>query len=438
MVFIMAHFLVNGKRKLSGEIKVSGAKNASLPILAACLLTEKPCIIKNIPQIADVLRLIEMIEKLGAKVNWLGPKIVKIEARNINPKNLDYKLFSELRASILLIGPLLSRFKNVAIRHPGGCKIGARSIAPHLEAFKNFGIKIIPSGRGYVLNSSLTHSAKIVMKEFSVTATENVLMAAAVISKESVIHNAAAEPYVQELGYFLEKMGVRIKGLGTHSISVVGNKNLKGAEWEIMPDPIEMGTFAAMASALGSEILIKNFVPEFLKTELEKLKDAGVDFRIGKPYRSQTTWYQKTDLLIKKTNDKPLNALSKIHNMPYPGFAADLLPIFACLMTQAKGDTLIHDWMYEGRLRYAEELKKMGAKAVILDPHRVLISGPTPLYGAEITGFDLRAGATLIIAALVAKGQSKIHGAEQVDRGYENIEVRLQKLGADIKRINSV
>ncbi len=429
-------FIVNGQKKLFGEIETAGAKNAALPILAACLLTEKPCVISNIPLIADVFRLIEMLQKLGAKTEWLESHTIRIEARDINPKNIDHNLFSEFRASILLIGPLLSRCKNIEIRHPGGCKIGARSIAPHLEAFKNFGIKVEPFGRGYILSALSIRPSKIVMKEFSVTATENVLMTAAA-AKETIIKNAAAEPYIQELGRFLEKMGVKIKGLGTHVLNIKGKTNLKGAEWEIMPDPIEMGTFAAMAAGLNSEILIKNFAPEFLETEMEKMKDAGIEFKIIKAARSKKNWYQKTDLLVKKReNNNPLTALSNLHNMPYPGFAADLLPIFACLMTQAKGDTLIHDWMYEGRLRYVDELKKMGAKAVILDPHRVLISGPTPLYGTEITSFDLRAGATLIMAALCAQGQSKIFGAEQIDRGYEKIEERLAKLGADIKRIN--
>jgi len=342
-------FIINGQKKLSGEIEVAGAKNASLPILAACLLTDKACIINNIPQIKDVYRLIEIMEKIGAKINWLGPKTIKIEARNINPKNIDYNLFSELRASILLIGPLLSRFKNIEIRHPGGCKIGARSINPHLKALQNFGVKIKPSGRGYILNAPVLKPASLIMNEFSVTATENVLMIASAIPGETIVKNAAAEPYVQETGKFLERMGAKIEGLGTHTLKIRGEKNLKGVEWKIMPDPIEMGTFAAMAAALNSEIIVKNFVPEFLETEMEKMKEAGIIFNILKNTRflsSDQNWYQKTNLLIKKNPAKnPLRAVSKIHNMPYPGFAADLLPIFACLMTQAKGETLIHDWM---------------------------------------------------------------------------------------------
>lgn len=419
----MQKFIIKGGKPLKGTIQAMGAKNAATPILAGTLLTKAPCIISNLPLIEDVFRMLELLKSMGAEIKWLGKRKIKICTKNVNPKNLNQKTVCSLRSSILLIGPMLARFKSFSINKPGGCNIGARPIDTHLHALESLGAKITKERPFLHITAKNLKAAKITMLEFSVTATENAVMAAVCAQGKTIIYNSACDHYVQDLCNFLNKIGAKIFGIGTHILKITGNKKLHGADYQIMPDPIEMGTFICLAAATHSNILIKNFKPDFLRAEILKFKQAGIKMQIK---------HNTCKVLGKNSKLKAV----KVHNMPAPGFTADLLHPFAVLLTQAKGQSLVHDWMYEGRLKYINDLNKMGANALICDVHRALISGPSVLKGQEITSYDLRSGASLLIAGLCAKGRTVISDAYQVDRGYEKIEQRLQKLGADIARIS--
>ncbi len=418
----MQKFIINGGKPLEGKIDVMGSKNAATPILSACLLTKEECIIDNIPLITDVLKMIEILESMGVETEWVKERQLKVKAGdNVDPEKMNFTMVGKMRSSILLIGSLLARFKKFKIKHPGGCIIGARPIGIHFDALEALGAKITQDENFYYFEADQLIGKTIVLREFSVTATENLMMAATLAEGTTTIKIAAIEPHIQDLARFLIKMGAKIKGLGVHTIQIDGVKKLRGAEHKIIPDPIEAGTFAIAAAATKGNVEINNVNLHELDLVLEKLKEIGVNFEI-----------KNNKLMIKPTNK--FNAVNKIETRTYPGIPTDLQAPLAILATQAEGTTLVHDTMYEGRFAYINELNKMGANAIICDPHRALITGPTPLYGQNITSFDLRAGATLIIAALLAEGQSVIEKVDQVDRGYERIEERLRELGADIRR----
>ncbi|MCK5413684.1 MAG: UDP-N-acetylglucosamine 1-carboxyvinyltransferase [Candidatus Pacebacteria bacterium] len=419
----MQKFIINGGKSLNGQIDVMGSKNAATPILSACLLTKEECIIDNIPLINDVLKMIELLESMGVETEWIEKRKLRIKAGdNVDPEKMNFDIVGHMRSSILLLGSMLARFGKFKIQQPGGCIIGARPVGVHFEALEALGAKITSENGFYCFESDKLIGKKIILKEFSVTATENLMMAATLAQGTTTIKIAAIEPHVQDLARFLNKMGARIKGMGVHTIEIQGVKKLHGAEHKIIPDPIEAGTFAIAAAATKGTVEINNVNPHELDLVIEKLREIGTNIEV------------KNNKLLIKPSSK-FNAIKKIETRTYPGIPTDLQAPFAILATQAEGTTLIHDTMYEGRLAYINELNKMGANAIICDPHRALITGPTPLYGQDITSFDLRAGATLIIAALLAEGKSTIDKIEQVDRGYENIEERLQKLGADIQRV---
>jgi UDP-N-acetylglucosamine 1-carboxyvinyltransferase len=420
----MQKFVINGGKPLEGKIDIMGSKNAATPILSACLLTKEECIIDNIPLIADVMKMIEILESMGVETEWIGKRKLKIKAgSNVDPEKMDFEIVGHMRSSILLLGSLLARFKKFKIKQPGGCIIGARPVGIHFDALEALGAKITSENGFYCFETDRLIGKKIVLKEFSVTATENLMMAAALAEGITTIKIAAIEPHVQDLARFLNKMGAKIKGLGIHTIQIQGVKKMHGAEHKIIPDPIEAGTFAIAAVATKGNVEINNINPHELDLVIEKLREIGANIEV-----------KNNKLLIKPASK--FNAIKKIETRTYPGIPTDLQAPFAVLTTQTEGTTLIHDTMYEGRLAYINELNKMGADAVICDPHRALITGPTPLYGQNITSFDLRAGATLIIAALLAEGKSTISKIDQVDRGYEKIEERLRNLGADIRREN--
>ncbi|MBI3671558.1 UDP-N-acetylglucosamine 1-carboxyvinyltransferase [Candidatus Azambacteria bacterium] len=430
-------FIIEGGHKLKGEIEVLGAKNAALPILVASVLSKERSIIDNIPLIGDVFTMLEILKSIGVKIKFLGKRKIQIDPSKIHLSNMDYDLVTSIRSSVFLFGALSSRFKNFKLTTPGGCQLGSRVLDPHFEGLKSVGVSIKKENGVYYVSNTAGKKGKreIVLSEMSVTATENVILAS-VLSKGTIdVYAAASEHYVQDLCHFLNKMGAKISGIGTSHLTIDGVESLSGSEHFVMYDPIEMGTFISLAASTQSDILIKNTIPEFIRFELLKFKEANVNFKILNKKKFSKGWgYELADLKIKPSK---LKAVKKVHNMPYPSFSADILPIFAVLMTQAKGVSLIHDWMYEGRMKYIEELNRMGADAFICDPHRALVTGPTKLEGKNITGFDLRAGATLMIAALIASGKSVISNAYQVDRGYEEIEKRLKKIGAKIKRIKS-
>ncbi len=418
-------FIINGGKHLEGEVAVKGFKNSATPIIAATILNKGKVVLENIPKIGDVLTMLEILKSCGSRQKWLSEDSIEIDNSEFFPEKIDQVLVKKIRSSVLLVGPILARFKKFKLSTPGGCHIGARPLDTHLEAFKELGVIIEFDEKNglYDLSLEKVKEEMIILREISVTATENLLMFAADNNLE--IRLAASEPHVVDLCKFLEKLDIGIGGIGTNFLTIKKRNSVesKKVSHKIINDPIEAGTFAVLAAATKSDLIIKGCDPNFLDAPLMKLKDFGVAFSI------------KNDSL--KVNGKAsILKSAKIQTLPYPGFPTDLQAPFGVLATQAKGSSLIFDIMYEGRLKYINELKKMGADAVILDPHRAIINGPTVLEGAEIESLDLRAGATLVIAALLAKGKSVLGNIEQIDRGYEKIDERLAKIGADIKRIN--
>lgn len=420
--YTMSKFIIKGAAKLEGEIKVAGMKNAATPILAASLLTAEPCLIHNVPKIRDVFRMVDILKELGVDIKWPDEHTLEIHAASVNWKNLPKDLVSAMRSSILLLGPLLARCGEVEIPEPGGCIIGNRPIDTHLYALEKLGAKPCKENGVYKFQAKQLKGDVIILPEFSVTATENALMAAVLAEGTTVIKLAAAEPHVQDLIVFLQAMGANITGAGTHTLTIQGVKSLHGAKHHLIPDQIEIGTFAVAAAATRGEVCIRPVVPEHLEIVLLKLKQINVNYLL-----------EDDALLVRPSaNLKPF----RLQVLPYPGFPTDLQAPFGVLATQCNGTSLIQDPLYEGRMGYVNELIKMGANAIVADPHRVIVSGPTPLYGQEIKSLDLRAGATLIIAGLVAEGETIINDAEIVDRGYEDIEGRLKGLGARIERVD--
>lgn len=419
----MEYFEITGGKKLTGTIEVRGSKNAATPILAATLLTQKECILNNVPLIEDVFRMIEILESMGSGIKWLGKRKLSITNKDIHPEKMDFEKVKVMRSSILLLGSLSARFDNFKLYHPGGCVIGKRPLGTHFDAMRKMGINIKQNEKFYNINAQKRKSGKIILREMSVTATENAMMLAASLPGKTIIKICACEPHVEDLGRFLTALGVKIKGLGTHSLEIIGTKKLHGAKHIIIPDANEAATFLIMGAAANSPITVKNICEDHLDLVLEKLREFGADFKIS-------------ENSIQVIPAKKLKAIAKIDTRTYPGVPSDIQAPLGVLATQAEGETLIHDSLYENRFNYIGELQKMGAKAKILDPHRVVITGPAKLKGKTITSFDLRAGATLIIAALIAEGKTIIKDIYQVDRGYEKMEERLQKLGADIRRIS--
>lgn len=416
-------FLIKGKVPLKGKVKISGYKNSALAILPATLLTKEESIIENLPLCSDVLNQIEMIKKIGAKVEWIGKKKIRISPKELDPEKLPFEIFEKIRGSVLLIPPLISRFGEIKIPHPGGDKIGLRPITVHLEALKNFGIEVKEMGRFYYLKKKKgVVSQKIVLKEFSVTATENIMMLSALLNRKIKIEIAAAEPQVQDLGNFLKKMGVKIKGLGTHTIEIEGQKKLKGARHKIIPDWSEAGTFLLAFAITGGKGEVLDLEPEHLTLFLEKLKEIGVKFKVSK---------NKISVFASK-NFKA----TKIQVLPYPGFQTDLQPQISVLLTQAEGKSLIHDPLYENRFLHLHELRKMGADVEITDPHRALIFGKKGLIGNKLSASDIRAGAALVLAGLIAKGETIVENIEQIERGFENFDEKLKRIGAKIERVS--
>lgn len=431
-------FVIQGGKPLEGEIEVRGAKNAAFPVLAATLLTEKPCLIKNLPLIEDVFRMIELLESLGAEISWQGERELKIQSSQISLERVKADIVSALRGSILLYGSLLSRLGKVALPQPGGCIIGARPLDAHLDVFEQLGVQIKKEGNSLDLKRGKTKKEReILLSEFSVTATSNALLAAACLAGETVLKTADQDYQVQELLKVLAKMGVKVKEFGSHKIVIEGKEELEGFEHTLISDPIEAGTFVVLAAATKGNVLIKKVPFEFLELFFRKMEKAGLPMEIDKERGEVRVLPWENLSEARKSGEKGATGLrlGKVQALPYPGLHTDLLSAIAVLATQADGSTLIHDPLYEGRFKYLEELNRMGAKIFFADPHRVVVQGPTPLYGKKLGSIDLRGGAALIIAGLIAEGKSTIDNIYQIDRGYEKIEKRLQKIGADIRRI---
>ncbi len=415
-------FIITGNKELKGEIEVRGSKNAAGPCLAAVLLTNQPVIIDNLPLIADIKSTILVLESLGAQVEWLAERKVKITAANINPENIDLEKVSKTRMSVLLFGSLLGRVKEFRISAPGGDVIGLRPITVQLKALEKIGAHIEKEGDMYHIWRDELMGKEIILGEFSPTATEALMLAAVLAKGKTIIKGAAAELSVQDLSKMLVNMGARITWLGSHTIEIEGVEALHGCEHSVEPDNLEAGTFIVIGALTPGRVTVKNVNFEYLEMFLHKLEEMGVNFDRGE---NQITVFYSPFL-------KPL----KVQALPHPGFPTDLLPIIMPLLTKAQGKSLIHDPLYENRLGYVQELRKMGGDIEIVDPHRAFVFGPKEMEGVSVNSLDVRAGAVLIVAALMANGKTIINDIFHIDRGYERIEERLQKIGADIKRIS--
>lgn len=417
-------FIITSKRKLAGEVKISGAKNAANPMLAATLLTREPCEISNLPDLLDVKNFIAILKSLGAEVKFLEKNRIKIQSKSIDWKKMDVEKITKMRSSVLLLGALSSRLSHFKIPHPGGDRIGERPISTHLQGLKDLGIKIERDSDSYDIKSNILKNGyrQVVLQEFSVTATENLILASVLRKGKTRIIGAAEEPHVINLSEMLNKMGAKIKNLASHIIEIDGVKKLSGVSFPVISDYIETGTFLIIGGLLGDDILIKKADIEHLDLFLAKIKEIGVNYKIE----------SKDSIRVKKST-KFKN--TKVQALPYPGFPTDLLPIIVPLLTQAEGKSLIHDPLYENRLGFIQELRKMGADIEVVDPHRAFIFGKTNLKGARVNSWDIRAGACLIVAGLIAKGKTTIENIDQIDRGYEKIDLKLKNLGAKIRRV---
>jgi len=417
----MERFIIKGGKKLSGEIKVNGAKNAALKVLAACLLTDKEWTISNVPQIEDIFRLIELLKGIGVDIRNGSKGVYSLKAKNVHSSLLNADIAKKLKGSILMTGPLLARFGEAFLFQSGGCVIGQRPRDIFLEGFKAFGAKIEEDEKICRLTVKKLKGTKFIFPLISVTATETMILTAVLAEGKTFLSNAACEPEIAFLADFLNKRGAKIKGAGTPFIEINGVKSLNGGRCKILPDRIEAGSFVILGAAVNSPIKVAGIEPNHLDVLWFLLKKAGVNLEIGKDFVKI-----KPSLKIKAVD-------LKTHE--YPGFPTDLQAPFTVLMTQAKGVSLIHETIFEGRLFYTDALNQMGAKIIMCDPHRVIVQGPSKLYGIHLISPDIRAGIALVIASLAAQGESIIENIYQIDRGYEKIEKRLQKIGANIKRV---
>ncbi len=421
----MAKFIINGGKALSGEIRVGGSKNTILPLIAACMLTDKPCTLEGVPDISDVATMLEIAEGLGAEIEHdKDTHQVIISAGKLTSSTPDTSLSRKLRGSVLFIGALLGRMREVTMAPPGGDVIGARPLLTHFRALEALGAHVDQSDLIHITGSNL-RGGEVLLEESSVTATENAILAAVLAPGKTIIRLPATEPHVQELVRFLAHMGADIRWRDLSRLEIQGVKNLSGAAQRINPDEQEISSFAVLAATTKSTLTLRGVEPEYLDAVRLQLQKMGI------PYAFETG-----GVMHIRGNGSRFQSF-RIQAGLYPKLGSDHLPPFAVLATQSEGTSLIHDWLYEDRFRYIAELQKMGAECKILDPHRALISGPMPLHGADITSFDIRSGMTLVIAALAASGNSTIFNIQHLDRGYEAIGERLAGIGAHLERVES-
>jgi len=423
-------FVIEGGVPLSGTIVPAGNKNGALPILAACLLTEDEVTLRNVPRIADVEAMIELIRTLGARAEWRGPSEVVVDASSVQSTEVDAGLAERIRASFLLAGPLLARFGAARMPPPGGDVIGRRRLDPHLDAFRALGASVQsrPDDISLTAPSLGLQPCDFLMDEASVMATENALMAAALTRGPTVIRNAASEPHVQDLARLLTDMGAPIDGIGSNVMTVHGRGSLRGCTHEIAPDHIEIGSFMALAGVTGGELVVKDTVPQDLRMIRLVFERLGLRSEV----RGRDVIVPGNQQL-KVRNDEG-GHMAKVEDGPWPAFPADLTSIALALASQAEGSVMIHEKMFENRLFFTDKLVNMGAAVTICDPHRAIVIGPRRLRGARVDSPDIRAGMAMLIAALCADGITEIGNIRHIDRGYERIDERLQALGARITR----
>jgi len=438
----MGSFIIQGGKKLSGTIRPQGAKNEALQIISATLLTPEEVTVHNIPEIVDVHRLMDILKKLGVKIKKEGPGTYTFQADDID---LDYLTGPEyrqdaarIRGSVLILGPLLARFGKAYLPKPGGDKIGRRRLDTHFEGFMKLGARFRynPGEEFYGVEADRLKGAYVLLPEASVTGTANLLMAAALADGETVIYNAASEPYLQQLAKMLVRMGARIEGIGSNLLKVQGVKELKGTTHTVLPDMIEIGSWMGLAAMTRSAITIDGVAAEYLGQIPDTFRKLGLEFDIRDDKIDKIILPGQEHYEIHRFID---GSILTVYDAPWPGFPPDLISIILVTAIQAKGTLLVHQKMFESRLFFVDRLLDMGAQIVLCDPHRATVIGmdfQSPLRGITMVSPDIRAGISLLIAALSAEGKSTIHNIEQIDRGYERIDEKLHALGADIVRVD--
>ncbi|MEQ9592514.1 MAG: UDP-N-acetylglucosamine 1-carboxyvinyltransferase [Cyclobacteriaceae bacterium] len=434
----MGSFKIQGGQKLKGEITPQGAKNEALQVICATLLTTEPVTISNIPDILDVNKLIELMKDLGCVVTRLSPSVYRFTSKSVNTDYLKTDQYrakaSSLRGSIMLLGPILARFGEANIPKPGGDKIGRRRLDTHFVGFQNLGAKFDYNAKEnlYHIDASQLKGCYMLLDEASVTGTANIVMAAVLAKGKTTIYNAACEPYIQQLCLMLNRMGAKILGVGSNLLTIEGVTKLAGTEHTLLPDMIEIGSFIGLAAMTQSDVTVKNCRVDMLGMIPETFKRLGVKLQIkGDDIHIQS----QPQLEIENFID---GSILTIADAPWPGLTPDLLSIILVVATQAKGTVLIHQKMFESRLFFVDKLIDMGAQIILCDPHRATVIGlerKQALRGIKMSSPDIRAGVALLIAALSAEGESEISNIDQIDRGYQDIEGRLKKLGASIERI---
>ncbi len=426
----MNKFVIQGGRPISGTVIPGGNKNAALPLLAACLLTDEPVTLHNVPAIGDVATMGELLVDVGVSIEKLDPHTWRVHARDVHTSDLNPALFGRIRGSITLAGPMLARTGKVHLPRPGGDVIGRRRVDTHFLALSALGADVDTDGV-FRLQSKRLRGADILLDEASVTATENAIMAAVLADGVTILRNVACEPHVQDLCHMLCRLGAQIEGIGSNTLTIHGVDRLGGGEYTIGPDYMEVGSYIALAAVTGGELLIKNAAPEHLRM-------VGLVFdRLGVRFEARGR-----DVFVPADQDLTIasdigGAVPQVYDAPWPGFPADLMSIAIVIASQAQGTVLIHEKMFESRLFFVDKLISMGARIILCDPHRCVVQGPSPLRGDEVESPDIRAGMALLIAALCANGQSCILNIRQIDRGYGQIEEKLRQLGGRIERVST-
>ena len=424
----MSYFRIRGGLPLNGRIRPMGNKNAALPLMAAALLTRKAVVLRNVPDIGDVRTKVRLLESLGVAVDFTD-HVCRIDASALAATRPNPSLSARIRTSVLLAAPLLARFGVAEIARPGGDRIGRRNLDTHLSALRALDVRVTVTGDCYQLRTSGLQAADLFLDEMSVTGTEQAILAAVVADGISCIHQAATEPHVQDVCHCLNAMGARISGIGTHSLIISGVTELRGTDFTLSPDYMEVGSFIALAAATRSALRIEQAEPANQRITQVAFGRLGVRWTV-----------EKDDIVVAGTQDMAVQtefdgATPKIDDLPWPGFPSDLISIALVLATQCRGSVLVQQRLFDRRLVFVDRLIEVGASIVQCDPHRVVVLGPSRLRGIDLTSPDIRAGMALMIAALAADGESIIHNIEQIDRGYERLEARLSALGADIVRV---
>lgn len=427
----MQQFVIEGGHRLSGTIKASGNKNAALKMLPACMLTDEPVILRNMPDIGDVRTLIEIMRKLGVDITWQDSSTLRVHAKNITSTAIDAQLAGKLRASFVMAGPMLGRMGSVYLPVPGGDAIGERRLDMHIHALRKLGANVTYEGAAFTIQADKLCGADILFIEASVMATENAIMAAVLAKGTTILRNAASEPHVQDLCNMLVSLGAQIDGIGSNRLTITGVDRLHGGEARIGADFMEVGSYIGAAVMTGGDVLIQEADPQHLDIIALVYERLGVRWEV----RGQ-------DIFVPSSQSMTIvpdlgNRIPVIRAQPWPAFPADLMSIALVIATQSAGTALFHDWMYESRFFFTDKLVRMGARITLCDPHRVLVQGPAALRGmANITSPDIRAGMALLLAALAAKGETRIANIHQIDKGYERVEEKLVSLGANMVRIN--